>query len=248
MNNAKIRASYGQIGNEAIGDYMFLERISSVSSGNVIWLNSGGTKVSMLNTPSLVSSELSWERIATTDIGLDLSFLNNSLNVTFDWFQRDTRDMLAPGMTLPAVLGASAPYANSGQLRTRGWELGISWNHKFGDVNVWASASVAFALNVYENNIYGVSVQADEDAKSTIVFKYNPVTKMKSTILRLRDEDPEAFTYLHFPILYTNIGKDNVRSCNLAQNKNFMFKRSASIPVVTLSPERKLVLVKPWLF
>lgn len=92
---------------------MFLERISSISSGKVIWLNSGGTKVSMLNTPSLVSSELSWERIATTDIGLDLSFLNNSLNVTFDWFQRDTRDMLAPGMTLPAVLGASAPYALS---------------------------------------------------------------------------------------------------------------------------------------
>ena len=145
INNAKIRASYGQIGNEAIGDYMFLERISNVASSDVIWVNSGGTKVSMLNTPSLVSSELSWERIATTDIGLDLSFLNNSLNVTFDWFQRDTRDMLAPGMTLPAVLGASAPYANSGQLRTRGWELGISWNHKFGDVNVWASASVADA-------------------------------------------------------------------------------------------------------
>lgn len=103
--------------------------------------------------------------------------------------------------------------------------------------------NVAFALNVYENNIYGVSVQADEDAKSTIVFKYNPVTKMKSTILRLRDEDPEAFTYLHFPILYTNIGKDNVRSCNLAQNKNFMFKRSASIPVKVCQNANRVVIL-----
>lgn len=50
--------------------------------------------------------------------------------------------MLAPGMTLPATLGASAPYANSGSLRTRGWELGISWNHRFGDVDVFASANI----------------------------------------------------------------------------------------------------------
>lgn len=140
VSNAKFRASYGHIGNEAIGDYMFLEQISKLGTSYTSWVNAGGTFLSMLNTPSMVSSTLSWERIATTDIGLDLGFLNNRLNVTFDWFQRDTKDMLAPGMTLPATLGASAPYANSGSLRTRGWELGISWNHRFGDVDVFASA------------------------------------------------------------------------------------------------------------
>lgn len=142
VSNAKFRASYGHIGNEAIGDYMFLERISKLGTSYTSWVNAGGTFLSMLNTPSMVSSTLSWERIATTDIGLDLGFLNNRLNVTFDWFQRDTKDMLAPGMTLPATLGASAPYANSGSLRTRGWELGISWNHRFGDVDVFASANI----------------------------------------------------------------------------------------------------------
>ena len=142
VSNAKFRASYGHIGNEAIGDYMFLEQISKLGASYTSWVNAGGTFLSMLNTPSMVSSTLSWERIATTDIGLDLGFLNNRLNVTFDWFQRDTKDMLAPGMTLPATLGASAPYANSGSLRTRGWELGISWNHRFGDVDVFASANI----------------------------------------------------------------------------------------------------------
>ena len=142
VSNAKFRASYGHIGNEAIGDYMFLEQISKLGTSYTSWVNAGGTFLSMLNTPSIVSSTLSWERIATTDIGLDLGFLNNRLNVTFDWFQRDTKDMLAPGMTLPATLGASAPYANSGSLRTRGWELGISWNHRFGDVDVFASANI----------------------------------------------------------------------------------------------------------
>ena len=111
VSNAKFRASYGHIGNEAIGDYMFLEQISKLGTSYTSWVNAGGTFLSMLNTPSMVSSTLSWERIATTDIGLDLGFLNNRLNVTFDWFQRDTKDMLAPGMTLPATLGASAPYA-----------------------------------------------------------------------------------------------------------------------------------------
>ena len=146
VSNAKFRASYGHIGNEAIGDYMFLEAITKKgnnnSTGYSYWVNGTGTLISMMNTPSLVSSTLTWERIATTDIGLDLGFLNNRLNVTFDWFQRDTKDMLAPGITLPATLGASAPYANSGSLRTRGWELGISWNHRFGDVDVFASANI----------------------------------------------------------------------------------------------------------
>lgn len=143
VNNAKLRVSYGQIGNEAIGDYMFLESISKLSASSTYWLNTSATgKVSAMATPSMVSSSLTWERIATTDVGLDLGFLNNRLNVTFDWFQRDTKDMLAPGMTMPAVLGASAPYGNTGSLRTRGWEFGVSWNHQFGDVSVWANANI----------------------------------------------------------------------------------------------------------
>ena len=84
VSNAKFRASYGHIGNEAIGDYMFLEAITKKgnnnSTGYSYWVNGTGTLISMMNTPSLVSSTLTWERIATTDIGLDLGFLNNRLN------------------------------------------------------------------------------------------------------------------------------------------------------------------------
>ena len=59
--------------------------------------------------PTLVSSTLTWERIVTTDVGLDLGFVDNSLNVSFDWYQRDTKDMLGPTAKLPSVLGTSAP-------------------------------------------------------------------------------------------------------------------------------------------
>ena len=141
-SNGKIRASYGHIGNEAVGDYMFMPTIGAVTAANTYWLNATGTPVSMMNTPSLVSSSLTWERIVTTDIGIDLGFFNNSLNLSFDWFQRDTKDMLAPGVALPQVLGASSPVMNKGELRTRGWELGVSWNKSFGDWDVWANASI----------------------------------------------------------------------------------------------------------
>lgn len=141
-SNGKIRASYGHIGNEDIGPYQFLETIAMTNPSYNYWLNSGGTKLTTAQMPKLVSKSLTWERVETLDFGLDLGFMNNSLNVTFDWFQRDTKDMLAPGNTLPAVLGDDAPLANNGHLRTRGWELGIGWNHSFGDADVYANFNI----------------------------------------------------------------------------------------------------------
>lgn len=143
--NGKVRVSYGQVGNEAVGTNRFLSTVSQVSAGSVHWINSGGQKITEYSMPTLVSSSLTWERIITTDVGLDLGFLNNSLNLTFDWFQRDTHDMLAQSQELPNTLGATSPYTNAGRLRTRGWELGISWNHSFGEWDVYANFNIADA-------------------------------------------------------------------------------------------------------
>lgn len=123
----KLRMSYGEIGNEAVGDNMFLSTIDAVSQNNVYWLNGSGSRVTMMDMPTWVSSSLTWERIKTFDVGTDLTFLNDALNLTFDWYQRTNKNMLAPGTALPSSLGASAPYTNAGSLRTRGWELSISW-------------------------------------------------------------------------------------------------------------------------
>lgn len=147
-SNGKLRASYGHIGNEAVGDNMFLSTVSRIannrSTGYVNWLN-GDQYMTMYNMPTLVSSSLTWERIVTTDVGLDLGFFDNSFNVSFDWYQRDTKDMLGPLSALPSVLGAGAPYGNAGELRTRGWELSLSWNHSFGDWDVYATANIGDA-------------------------------------------------------------------------------------------------------
>ena len=143
-SNGKIRASYGHLGNENVGDNVF---ISTITPGmkNINWLNAKATPLSGSTMPTLVNNTLTWERVVTTDVGVDLGFLNNSINVTFDWFNRETRDMLAPGMPLPSTLGASAPTENAGTLRTRGWELAVSYNKSFGDWDIWATATIGDA-------------------------------------------------------------------------------------------------------
>lgn len=143
VSNAKLRGSYGSIGNEAIGSNRFISTISGPSSSS--WLTAGGATTQYMSMPTVVSSSLTWEKVVTTDIGLDLGFLNNSINVTFDWYSRETRDMLGPGADLPATLGATAPYGNNGTLRTNGYELSVNWNHSFGDANVYATATLADA-------------------------------------------------------------------------------------------------------
>lgn len=142
FSDVKIRASFGEIGNEAIGDNMFISTIGKRSNTYVYWVGDGSQKISQYDAPSLVSSDLSWERIQTLDIGADLAFFNNDLRASFDWYQRTTLDMLAPAAALPDVLGATAPYTNNGTLRTRGWELSLDYNHVFGDWAIYANASI----------------------------------------------------------------------------------------------------------
>ncbi len=147
VNNGKLRFSIGEIGNDAVGQYMFLSTIERIKDSNVHWLD-GSNKVNQFTIPTLVSSSLTWERIRTINAGIDLSFLNNSLTVGFDWFQRENRGMLAPAQVLPDVVGASAPVENAGTLRTRGWELSVNWNHRFGDVDVYANFNIGDAKTV----------------------------------------------------------------------------------------------------
>lgn len=148
VSNMKLRASYGTIGNQEIGSAMFLETMNKYDA-SVAWMKDGSDKLGYVGQPALVSSTLTWETIATTNIGVDLGFLKNSLNVTFDWFQRENMNMLAPAKELPNTVGQSAAWENAGSMRTRGWELTIDWRQRFGDWNVYATAN----LNDYKTKI-----------------------------------------------------------------------------------------------
>ena len=148
VSNLKVRASYGTIGNSDIGNNMFLATMSKQGAG-VNWLGTGSSKYDYFSQPKLVGSSLTWETIATTNVGIDLGFINNALNISFDWFQRENKNMIAPGKAMPALLGASAAYENAGSMRSRGWELTIDWHQQFGDWTVYATAN----LNDYKTVI-----------------------------------------------------------------------------------------------
>ena len=141
VSNLKLRASYGAIGNQEIGSNMFIKTMDK-NTNSVNWLGDGSSKLDYAGTPKLVDPTLTWETITTTNVGIDLGFFNNDLNVNFDWYQRDTKGMLAKGQELPKVVGTDAAWENAGSLRTRGWELNIDWRHVFheaGDLAVHAN-------------------------------------------------------------------------------------------------------------
>lgn len=139
LNELKLRASYGNVGNQNIAPYQFIPGMA-VNIPN--WLNNS-LQVGSLNPPGLVSTTFTWETVQTKDLGVDFGFLRNRLTGTFDWYQRDTRDILTSNANpIPAVLGTGAPLQNAGSLRTRGFELQVSWRDKIGKVGYFITANL----------------------------------------------------------------------------------------------------------
>ena len=129
----KIRGSYGMIGNQNIVEYAFIPSMS-INNKYSGWLVDGNMVTAVTSLPSLVSSSFTWEKVGTTNVGIDFSLFNSRLSGLFEWYQKDTKGMLAPGMQLPAVVGALAPYQNTADMRTRGWEFNVNWRDQIGKV------------------------------------------------------------------------------------------------------------------
>ena len=123
-NMAKIRASYGSLGNQQVSNYYYWD---TIKTGTLSMLLNGTSKASYAHGTVPLSSDLTWETVTTTNVGIDLGFFNNRLNATADFFIRDTKDMLTKSMTLPAVYGSQAPKTNAADLRTKGYEISVSW-------------------------------------------------------------------------------------------------------------------------
>jgi TonB-linked SusC/RagA family outer membrane protein len=146
LDEFKLRGSFGEIGNQSIADYQFLPEMSVVLRSN--WINNGN-RPTTLNPPGMVRSNFTWERVSTLDFGSDITIFNHRLQASFDWYQRDTKDMLGPGEEFPAIVGTPAPLQNVADLRTKGWELSVNWRDHIGD---W-SYSLGFNLTDYKSSI-----------------------------------------------------------------------------------------------
>ena len=141
LSNLKLRISWGNIGNQSISAYAYIPGMSSYQAN---WVVDGLTQTT-LSSPKLVSNSFTWEKVSTLDFGVDLGFFKNCLNIVFDWYNRKTKGMLAPGMELPSVLGADAPLQNAANLGSKGWELSLSWDDHVGEVGYH------FGFNIYDS-------------------------------------------------------------------------------------------------
>ena len=132
INELKLRYSIGTIGNQALNNsYPY---ISTLNTGTLNYLL-GDARPVFLSAGRLVDSGLTWEEVTTNNVGLDFSLFNNKLNTSFDYYVRDTKNMLVAGSPLPAVLGTTVPESNSADLQVKGWELDINWRDNIGKFN-----------------------------------------------------------------------------------------------------------------
>lgn len=158
VNDLKIRGSYGTLGNQAgdyLGNYPYL---ATMNAGLVNYIF-GGQRGVAVSTPGLISSNFTWEKVTTVNLGVDFSLLKNRLITNFDWYIRNTKDMIVGAFPLPAVLGTNAPRQNAADLRTQGWELSTAWRDRIS--KDW-TYEVTLALSDYTAKITKYDLNATQ--------------------------------------------------------------------------------------
>ncbi|MGV8138258.1 MAG: TonB-dependent receptor [Mangrovibacterium sp.] len=146
VNNFKIRASYGSLGNQNVANYIYFPSYGTISKINYVF---NSIRPMGITPPGLVSPSLTWETATTIDFGFDLS-LWNKFDFSFDWYNRTTSDILVAGDQYPALLGTSAPTKNSGEMKSVGWEITATWRDQLQN---GLKYDVSLVLSDYQSEI-----------------------------------------------------------------------------------------------
>ncbi len=145
----KLRASWGQLGNERIGSNYF-PYMALVSFNDALFYDENGEvvseKTSIMN--QIAIEDITWETTTSTDIGIDLGFFDQRLHATFDWYWKRTTNMLLD-IQIPYSMGYDTPADNAGIMSTQGFDLEIGWNDSVGDF----SYNVSLNLSDFQSKI-----------------------------------------------------------------------------------------------
>ena len=145
LNSLKIRGSYGTLGNQNIGLFRYT---ANVFSGYDYTF--GGVLTSGYNTSNYANEDITWESTTTMNIGTDMSFsfLGGNANIVFDWFRRDTDDILL-NLPIPLIVGLNPSEINAGKVRNQGWELSLSYENYKNDLGY----KVGFNISDVKNEV-----------------------------------------------------------------------------------------------
>ena len=164
INNLKLRASWGQLGNGAVlGLYDYIALIqSNVAMGTTNYYQS-----------AMASRSKTWEIISSTNIGLDLGLWDNKLTLSADYYWKKNDNMLA-NLELPNLVGISVPQSNVGLLKTWGWEFEIAYKNRWRDLTY----QVSFNLSDSDNKVERYDGRSTINAGSVDIVEGYPLNSI----------------------------------------------------------------------
>ena len=152
MSELKVRGSWGTIGDQSVPNNLYVPTMNGSFNNWIL----GNAKLYQFGTPAAVSQSVTWQDITTLDLGVDARIFDGALGVAFDWFQRDTENMIVPQEGIPVTYGTGAPQSNLGSLRTKGIELQLDYVHQF-DNGLRVNFVATFADAVTKITKYGTT-------------------------------------------------------------------------------------------
>ena len=155
LSNLKLRASIGQTGNQSISPYQTFARLGT--SGPIF----GDGKDIGFGLSSMANDDLKWETTTQTDIGVDFGFFSNRLNIGFDYYWKQTRDLLY-NATLPPSSGYSSMLRNLGRIDNKGFEISINTINMKGKVNWTTNLNITSNRSIVKDlgsDVYGNKIQ-----------------------------------------------------------------------------------------
>ncbi|MBL0766402.1 SusC/RagA family TonB-linked outer membrane protein [Marivirga atlantica] len=147
LNFLKVRGGYGVVGSDNIGDFRFL---STIGGGRNYTFGNANTSSNGYSPNAPANPDLKWEETSQLNIGFEATVLNN-LDITFDWYKKQTTDILR-GQPIPGYLGViGQPEANVGDMQNTGVELELGYRENIGDLNFSVVGNVSYLQNKVTN-------------------------------------------------------------------------------------------------
>jgi TonB-linked SusC/RagA family outer membrane protein len=145
FNNLKVKASYGVLGNNNIGNYPYQSVYTLGAEQNYVF---GGVYTQGAAVTTYVNPNLKWERTRTTDVGIETGFFRNKLTFNATYFYRKTMDILyKPAASYSSIFGLEVSQVNTGELENKGWEFEVGHQNSIGKFQYYINANFSVINN-----------------------------------------------------------------------------------------------------
>ena len=197
INELKIRGSWGKLGNQSIGDYPYQNLLAlgqNYPFGNQL---SAGTSVT-----TVPNKNITWESTAVTDVGIDMSFLGNKWNMSVDYYNKITSDILYD-ISVSGILGASPSATNAGKVGNKGWDFNVSYQKSSGAFTYGASG----IFSIVHNKVLALATVTQDIGKGLFIgYPIGSAYGYVSNGLFANDQEVAAYATQPFSILATGGG------------------------------------------